>query len=480
MDENMCFASNANNAWIFNGNNNGNLNYNNNRINAYSARVFRDFRLEERECYENALLPLSVIYRWYMVARRGKRRSLVQLRFEADYPKNLRILWSKLNGHEHYVPEPSRRFVLHYPTPREVIHPDYPDRIPQTIWCETIRPHVEKLLDQGSYSCRRGRGALAAVRQLQEYYWEESRGGRYPCVFIRLDQKSFFLHIDRHLVVQEFDKVIRQAWAENPDWRDWMLWMCRILYLSEPREHMIRECPVSDWELLPPHKVAANLPPGIGVDIGNLDAQLAGNFTSRLYLAVLRRLGYGRLVHYTDDTVLVLRLDRLEQFKAIAIPTLRREEDALGLELNEKKTYIQRADHGICTFGYFIKAVGADRMLTYPSKRVVNNMRYRLAFYVQNGGNVSFRYRHKEHLRDSLNSYFGMLRHCDAYRVRKRMATEILESGWNHVIEFTPDYTYCRIKERYTQRAYHTRQNRHLKQSIKRYIHEQTRESRGI
>ena len=45
MDETLCFASNANNAWIFNGNNNGYLN-GNYRCNAYHARVFRAFSKE--------------------------------------------------------------------------------------------------------------------------------------------------------------------------------------------------------------------------------------------------------------------------------------------------------------------------------------------------------------------------------------------------------------------------------------------------
>ena len=42
MGATLAFQSNSNNAWIFNGNN-GNLNYNNNRYNAYAARVFRAF-----------------------------------------------------------------------------------------------------------------------------------------------------------------------------------------------------------------------------------------------------------------------------------------------------------------------------------------------------------------------------------------------------------------------------------------------------
>ena len=93
----MAFQSNSNNAWIFNGNN-GNLNNNNNRINANGARVFRDSCLAEWERYQSALVRLSDLYRWYRIARKGKRRSLVQLRFEADYPQHLRELWESMNG----------------------------------------------------------------------------------------------------------------------------------------------------------------------------------------------------------------------------------------------------------------------------------------------------------------------------------------------------------------------------------------------
>lgn len=472
----MAFQSNSNNAWIFNGNN-GNLNNNNNRINANGARVFRDSCLAEWERYQSALVRLSDLYRWYRIARKGKRRSLVQLRFEADYPQHLRELWESMNGLV-YIPLPSRGFVLDYPTPREVIHPEMIDRIPQTMWCETIRPYAEKLMDPASYSCRVGRGALAAVQRLIGLYRRESCGGKYPCRFIRIDQKSFFLHIYRPMVVDMFRKMIEEAFADRPEFRDWMLWMCRILYLSEPAEGFVPDCPIEKWGMLPPHKIAKNLPPLTGVEIGNLDAQLAGNVVSALYLAVLRSHGYDTFVHYTDDIILVLREDRVEQFNKLFLPELRKAEAEVGLEINEKKHYNQPTKHGITAFGYFIKTLKLPKkmmkdrgiklapMLVYPSKRVVNNCRLRLSAYLKHSEDRLYRLRNKEHLRDTMNSYFGIFRHCDAYTLRREIAEAILASPWGEVLEVAGDYDYFRIIPRYTVRAYKAYKNKQFRKFI--------------
>lgn len=469
MSGTLAFQSNSNNAWIFNGNN-GNLNYNNNRINANGARVFRDSCLADWERYQSAPIPLSVLYIWYRIARSGKRRTLAQLRFEADYPEHMRELWEAMNGLV-YIPLPSRGFVLEYPTPRECIHPEVRDRVPQTIWCETVRPLAERMMDPASYSCRIGRGALAAVQQLIRHYKVESEGGKHPCRFIRIDQKSFFLHLYRPLVVDMFRGLIDAAFADNEQKRDWMNWMCRILYLSEPAEHFVRDCPIEKWSLLPPHKVAANLPPLTGVEIGNLDAQLAGNTFSAYYLAVFREFGYQTFVHYTDDVILVLREDRVEQFNRFFLPELRKREAAIGLELNEKKHYSQSTTHGITAFGYFVKSIpGTGGVVVYPSKRVVNNCRLRLTAYLSRGeGDWYFRLKNKEHLRDTMNSYFGIFRHCEAYDLRKAIAEEILSSEWGDLLERVDDYKYFRIIPRFTVKAHKTYKNKQLRRFVYNY-----------
>ncbi len=465
MSEITAFQSNAANAWIFNGNN-GYLNNGNNRINANYARVFRDSCFGEWEAMQAALVPLSVIYFWYYECRKGKRRSLAQIRFERYYPGNLEEMWRLLNDME-YVLRDSSWFIIHYPKLREVIAPDFFDRPPQTLWCETMRPYVERRLDPDSYACRAGRGALRAVSRLVEYYYEESEGGTAECVFIKIDQKSFFLHIDKPMLVDMYAEIIEEEFAGHP-WRDFMLWLCRILYLSCPAEHMRRECPVSEGALLPPHKRMENLPWWIGLAIGNLIAQMGGNLFSTLYLAVFRHFGY-RFVHYTDDVILPLKRSRLEQFKRIFIPTLRIEEAKAHLEINENKTYIQGCGKGVSALGFFIKAK-PDGIVVLPGKRIVFNFKMKLRRFLDRGrDDKMFRLKNKEHFRDTMNSYYGNFKHCNSYELREKYAKMILSSGWDDVLDFKPGYACCFIRKNYTIKAYHAYKNRQFKKYFNHY-----------
>lgn len=466
MSDIMAFQSNANNAWIFNGNN-GNLNNGNNRINANYARVFRDSCFGEWVAMQSALIPLSIIYFWYFVCRSGKRRSFAQLKFEQDYPAHMREMWQVLNDME-YILSVCSWFIIWYPKLREVIAPDFFDRPTQTLWCETIRPSVEKRLDPDSFACRVGYGAMRAVQRLAYYYRKESRMGKEECVFIKIDQRSFFLHIDKLRLVEMYQDIINEDFADHP-WHDFLLWLCRILYLSCPTEHMRRECPVSEGTVLPPHKRMENLPWWIGLAIGNLIAQMGGNLFSTLYLLVFRFFGYDTFIHYTDDTVLVLRKERLQQFLSIFMPTLREEEAKVNLEMNEEKFYCQDCRKGVSAIGYFIKAK-PDGLVILPNRRVIYNLGVKLDFFLGHGqGDRMFRLKNKERFRDTINSYYGIFRHCDSYDVRKKFAERILATDWKEQLDFKEGYTFCFIVKRYTVKAYHTYKNKCFKQFFNHY-----------
>ncbi len=475
MSETSAFQSNANNAWIFNGNN-GNLNNGNNRINAYYARVFRDSCFGEWEAMQSALISLSVIYKWYCECRKGKRRSLAQIKFERNYPDRLEEMWRLLNDME-YAPRECSWFIIHYPKLREVIAPDFFDRPPQTLWCETVRPFVEQRLDPDSYACRVGRGALKAVSRLVEYYYEESEGGTVECVFIKIDQKSYFLHIDKLILVDMYAKIIDKEFAGHP-WHDFLLWLCRILYLSCPTEHMRRECPVSEGTLLPPHKRMENLPWWTGLAIGNLIAQMGGNLFSNLYLSGFRLFRY-LFVHYTDDVILPLKKSRLEQFKRIFMPVLRVEEEKVHLEINENKTYIQNCRKGVAALGFFVKAK-PDGIVVLPGKRIVFNFEMKMRRFLDGGRNDKmFRLKNKEQFRDTINSYYGTFKHCNSFRLRKKYAKMILSSGWDDVLDFRPGYTSCFIRKNYTIRAYNAYKNRQFKKYFNHYDYTGTDQRTG-
>lgn len=463
MSGTMAFQSNSNNAWIFNGND-GNLNYNNNRINGNYARVFRDSCSADLERYQSALIPLLDLYRWYFRTRKGKRRSLAQLRFEMHYPGLLRQMQEELCDME-YILKDVLAFILEYPQLREVIAPDFFDRVPQTFYCETIRPEIEKRLDDNSFSCRVGRGAIAAVNRLAEYYLEESRGGQEECVFIKFDQRSFFLHIFKPMLVDMLTHVIEEAFSNDPK-KDLLLYLTRIMYQSDPTQHCRFMCPRYKWDNLPKHKSKFNLSPDEGVDIGNLNAQLAGNFISTIYLTALRAFGYTTFIHYTDDVVLVLRKSRVDQFFRIFFPELRRVEASAHLELNEKKTYCQDCSHGVLAVGFFIKCFGST-VVVYPSKRVVNNLERVLSYMIERGnGDKYFRLKNKEHFRDSINSYYGLFSHCNAYKYWCSVKERIMASDWKDMLYFDEGFTSCKIVKRYKMKSYLKYINKQLKKSF--------------
>ena len=457
----MAFQSNSNNAWIFNGNN-GNVNNGNNRINAYYGRGFRDSCSDDlHEVFLNAVVPLPELYFWYFYGRRGKRKSRAQLEYELEYIDHIFSLFWDFYFSE-YIPGPCKAFMLHYPCLREVIAPRYPDRPPQTMWCETIRPYVEKVLDPDSYSCRVGRGALRAVERLVELYYEESLGGQEPCVWFRIDQRSYFLHISKAGMVEQYRPIIEEAWVDNPAKRDFMLWLCRILYESDTISRAVRLCPRWEWDPLPAHKSRFNLPPDQGVDIGNLIAQIAGNLKAVRYLAPFNEYGY-RKVHYTDDIIGPLRVSRLRQFLHFFIPHLRTVEAAEGLELNEGKTVIRKAHQGICAFGYYIKVRPDGTAYVVPSKRIVHNALWKIEYHLERGRfDRGYRIRNKEHFRDCINSYYGIFKHCCSYELREEIGEMILCSAWAEQLEFLPDYRHSRIRRCWTKKAYYTHKNKQI------------------
>ena len=468
------FQSNATNAWNYNGTN-GNLNTNNNRINSNASRVVRDSYEKVKE--EGDLPPfLKQLYRWYWIAREGKRSSPSQADFELHYPERLREIYQDLLSQE-YIPWPGILFILRWPVLRECSAPVFRDRPIETMFCETLRGPVDRAMDPNSFACRTGYGAIAAVQQLVEYWRQESDNGRYPCVWISLDQKSFFFHLYKPLVREAFDRLIVENIPDGPK-RNLMLYLSRIIIEGVPIEHAVRQCGIHEWDGLAPHKQQKNLPPDQGMSIGRLPVQLAGALVSAMsYLAALREAGYTRFVHYTDDVKMPLRVDRLEHFKRFFIPELRKREAQYHLELNEKKTAIQPTGHGVQAFGYFIKTLPLTEalkrrgvtlapVLVYPSRRIVDNIERCIAYYMASADSRLYRLRHKEPLANRLNSDLGHLRHADAYNLRTEYCTMVMESPWSDVLEIRGDMEYLAVRKGYTRREWHTWKNKQLKKYV--------------
>ena len=162
-EQNLCGANNVNNQLIFNGTN-GNLN-NNNRYNSNRVRVSLDYG--HTEASPQGCPTASDWFRYYLIARKNKKRKATHLRFRLHCFENLASIKSDIEAME-YLPMPSTAFVITRPKVREIIAADFRDRIIQTYLVQRMLPAMERYLHPHSYACRKGKGGLRAVQHLQE------------------------------------------------------------------------------------------------------------------------------------------------------------------------------------------------------------------------------------------------------------------------------------------------------------------------
>lgn len=185
-----CAEYSANNAFNYNGNN-GNLN-NNNKNNTNNSRALLELDGLQASL-ESHPFPISEFYSVYRQTRKHKANKPSHLLFQLDYPRHLREICREVNGMD-YHPTTSIAFIITKPRVREVIAADFRDRVVQTLLVREILPHLEEVEHPHSYSCRVGKGCLAAVQRLQELNDKYKDG--YVCF---LDLANHFMSIDTEL-----------------------------------------------------------------------------------------------------------------------------------------------------------------------------------------------------------------------------------------------------------------------------------------
>ena len=75
-------------------------------------------------------------------------------------------------------------------------------------------------------------------------------------------------------------------------------------------------------------------------------------------------------------------------------------------------------------------------------------------------------------IRATINSYLGLLRHINGYKLRKEIYRQIESSALSKVFEAAPDYSKIIIRPQFSTEAYYKQQFKHLKKQLKTYYHE--------
>jgi len=173
-----------------------------------------------------------------------------------------------------------------------------------------------------------------------------------------------------------------------------------------------------------------------GFPIGNLTSQLFGNiYLNDFDHFVKFRLGcryYGR---YVDDMVIVHR-DK-EYLKSIISALRGYLRENLGLELHDKKIYLQHFSKGVSFLGAVIKPYRI-----YIKNQTKGNFYKKIIYwndYLEKNGNKLSEEEIKQFI-SSTNSYLGTMKHYKTYRIRRKLLIQKLSKNFRKYVHADGDY----------------------------------------
>ena len=158
-----------------------------------------------------------------------------------------------------------------------------------------------------------------------------------------------------------------------------------------------------------------------GLAVGSLLNQMIANVNqNEVDHFAKRQLRIHQYVRYMDDIVMIsdskaqLRewRSRIEEFMA----------EKLKLELNPKKTFIQPISHGIdfCQYRIYPDHI---RLKKATALRMKRNLKRIQNLYAE--GKIDL-----ERAQKTVNSYMGLMSHCDSYQLRKAIFGEYSDTEW--------------------------------------------------
>ena len=390
------------NSWNQNWNsgNPGNQN-NNNKTNANYVRAVRRGRtMEAAQCD----VTVSELFQAYFDCRKTKRNTCNALAFEQRLERNLMDLYYELHDGS-YKPGRSICFVVEYPKVREVWAADFRDRIVHHLLYNRVSERFYKRFIHDSYACIPGKGALHAVDRLEHFMRSASQNYAVPTFYLKVDVANFFVSIQKPILDGLLERYITEPW--------WLA-LTRIILHHNPTDNVKVRSSGALMRKVPAHKSLFNSD-GAGLPIGNLSSQFFANvYLDPFDQYAKHQLKASTFVRYVDDIV-VLGQDSSALFD-MAHYMDDFLDSKLELRLHPRKTDINRIERGINFLGYVVRPHAR-----YVRRSTLHNAHSKIA--------TAGRDADKSQVQSTANSYFGLMRHANAWRERQRFTQTLRSHG---------------------------------------------------
>ena len=346
-----------------------------------------------KNIYES-IYSFDNLFEAYLSARKGKRFRQDVLRFTANLEENLialqnELMWGTYNVgryREFYVSEPKKRLIMAL---------QFRDRVVQWAIYRQLNPLLDKGFIYDSFGCRVGKGTHRAADRLQHWLRQADRK-EGPHYYLKLDIAKYFYRVDHDKLVEILERKIADKG---------LIHLLERIIRSEtvafglPEGMSVEECAQDERLTM------------VGMPIGNLTSQMFANlYLNELDQYAKHELKVRRYIRYMDD-VIILHQDK--RHLACIREQIREFLDCrLRLKLNDK-TAIRPISMGVEFVGLQMWATHR-RMKKKSAIKMRRRLKYLKKAYAR--GEVS-----ASDVRASVQSYLGLLRHCNSYSLRVKV-----------------------------------------------------------
>lgn len=366
----------------------------------------------------NQVISFDEMLAAYWDCIKMKRSTLNAFNFETNFEDNLHHLWLDIL-YDTYKIGTSIAFVVTRPKLREVFAADFRDRIVHHLVINKLIPLFENKFITDSYSCRKGKGVLYGVQRLSDKIRDISEGYKKDCYIGKFDLKGFFMSINKKLLLNKLLDFIRANYFE-PD-KKIILRLVEQIVIHEPQNDCVKKSPSYLWKQLDPSKSLFTCPEGHGLAIGNLSSQWFANFMLNDFDHYMENLFSGYYGRYVDDFYI---LAPTAKDITSQIVNIENHLNSLELKLSPTKKYIQPYWHGVNFIGYTVK-----KSRIYIGNHTVSN----ILETINRVNNMPVNEENALSLHQSMNSYFGFLRHSRSYNIRAEL-WELIDDKWKNIL----------------------------------------------
>lgn len=352
------------------------------------------------------IFTFQKLYKAYLGCRENKRKTINALKFEWDLEKNLFSLQNRLNK-KNYEPGRSICFVVKEPCPREIFAANFEDRIVHHFLVNEIIEAGEKAFICDSFSCRKNKGTHLAVKRVRKFIRQITRNENEKAFYIKLDISGFFMSINHNILFDILKEMILKQNKSNL-WKKDILWLAEKIIFHKPTKNYIIKGDTQLFNLIPQRKSLFHSPENKGLPIGNYSSQFFSNlYLNKLDQFIKRELKCKYYVRYVDDFIILSKNIKFLKIFENKIKLFLSEN--LNLNLNPRKTKIQKLEKGLDFLGYFIKL---DHILV--KNKVIKRFKERIYRI-----NLSQSIKNLSKLLSFINSYYGHFGHANSFKFRK-------------------------------------------------------------